>query len=360
MPAGTSSWPRRVDSVLPAGQSVLRGVSDSFSLRLTSRNIYFSIVLLTGLGFVLFASLVVGEYRVTVPEVLVTLRGEAPSDRINFFITERRLPRALVAMAVGAALATAGSVFQSVTRNPLASPDIIGVSAGASAGAAFVILMVDGSPVQAALGAFVGAVLTAGLIAVLAGRNGLSGLRVVLVGVALGALASAAVSYMLTQVFVASAVTAQLWLIGSLQGRGWDELWFIVPALLLALPVLARFSGRLRILAMGEELATALGVRVEPTRRVLLLFATLLVAVAVATAGPISFIALAAPHISRRITRTTALFPAIMIGSLLLALSDLIAQNLFTHPIPVGVVTITIGGVFFLWLLVHEGSGRDR
>lgn len=359
MSARTSFWPRRVDSALPAGQSVLRGAGDSFSLRLTRRSIYFSLALLICLVLVLFASLVVGEYRVTVPEVLAALRGDAPNGRIDFFITERRLPRALVAMAVGAALAAAGSVFQSVTRNPLASPDIIGVSAGASAGAAYVILMANGSPAQSAFGAFIGAVLTAGLIAVLAGRNGLSGVRVVLVGVALGALASAAVSYMLTQVFVASAVTAQLWLIGSLQGRGWDELWFIVPTLLVAFPVLAKLSGRLRMLAMGEELATALGVQVGSTRRALLLFGTLLVAVAVAIAGPISFIALAAPHISRRLIGTAALLPTAMIGSVLLALSDLVAQNLFTHPIPVGVVTLTIGGAFFLWLLVHEGKRRE-
>lgn len=347
-------------SVFPPGETVLRNRSDSFSLRFTRKTVWTTVALLVMLLALLFLSLIVGEYRVSFPDLVATLQGNAPDKRTNFFILERRLPRALVAMMVGAAFAMAGAVFQLVTRNPLASPDIIGISSGASAGAAFVLLIMGGSVIMTSLGAFAGALAAAMCIALLAGRNGLQGVRVVLIGVALGALASAFISYMLTQVFVASAVTAQLWLVGSLQGRGWQELIFIGLAVLLAAPVLWRFTGRLHLLGMGDELSIALGVNVALTRKVLLLTATLLVASAVASAGPISFVALSAPHIARRLTGSSTLLPAALIGALLLGVSDLAAQQLFASPIPVGVVTVVLGGGFFLWLLIREGKSRVR
>ncbi|PYI38869.1 ABC transporter permease [Arthrobacter psychrolactophilus] len=345
-----------VPSVLPAGESVLRSAADAYSFRLTRKTVLLCVGLFVAVLALLFASLLAGDYRVSLPDLVATFQGHAPNKRTQFFIMDRRLPRALVALLVGAALATAGAIFQSVTRNPLASPDIIGVSSGAAAGASFVLLLVGGSVAQVSLGAFVGALIAAGCIALLAGRNGLHGVKLVLIGVALGALANAAISYMLTQVFVASAVTAQLWLVGSLQGRGWPELTVIAIALMVITPVLWRYSGRLEILRMGDDLAIALGVNVHATRRVLLVFATLLVASAVATAGPISFVALAAPHIARRLSGSGAILPAALIGGLLLATSDLAAQYLFSSPIPVGVVTIVIGGGFFLWLLIREGK----
>lgn len=351
---------RTLDSALPAGETVLRSRGGRWSVRFTRRRLYLAGALLAALIAVLFLSLIAGSFTVTIPDLVATLRGTPPDDRTRFFVLDRRLPRALVAMAVGAAFATAGAVFQSVTRNPLASPDIIGISSGASAGAAFVLLILGGTMLQVSVGAFVGALLIAALITLFAGRQGLHGVRVVLIGVALAAFAGATVTYMLTQVFVANAATAQVWLVGSLQGRGWAEFAFIAGALIVLVPVLAVFAGRLEVLRMGDELTVALGVRAEASRRVLLIAATLLVAAAVATAGPIAFVALSAPHISRRIGGGGALLPAALVGALLLSVSDLVAQQLFAHPIPVGVITVVLGGGFFLWLLVREGRTRAR
>ena len=137
-----------VPSVLPSGESVLRSVTDSYSLRLTKKTILLCLVLFVAVVLLLFISLIVGEYRVSFSDLVATLQGQAPNKRTHFFIMDRRLPRALVALLVGAALATAGAIFQSVTRNPLASPDIIGVSSGAAAGASFVLLLVGGSVAQ--------------------------------------------------------------------------------------------------------------------------------------------------------------------------------------------------------------------
>lgn len=351
---------RVVASALPVGESVLRSRGGRWSVRFTRRRLWLGGGLLVALIAVLVFSLLAGSYPVSVTDLVATLRGHAPSDRTRFFVLDRRLPRALVAMAVGAAFGAAGAVFQSVTRNPLASPDIIGISSGASAGAAFVLLILGGSMLQVSIGAFAGALVIAALILLLSGGEGLHGVRVVLIGVALAAFAGATVTYMLTQVFVSNAATAQVWLVGSLQGRGWSEFLFIATALLVLGPVLAAYARRLDALRLGDELTVALGVRAGASRRVLLLTATLLVAAAVATAGPITFVALSAPHIARRIGGGGALLPAALVGALLLSASDLIAQVLFAHPIPVGVVTVVLGGGFFLWLLVREGRTRAR
>ncbi|WP_402845196.1 FecCD family ABC transporter permease [Microbacterium sp. GXS0129] len=304
-------------------------------------------------------ALMVGEYVVT-PEALVrTLLGDPPARLDGFFVLGRRLPRALVAIVVGICLAVAGAVFQTLTHNPLASPDVIGISSGASVGAVTVFLVWGGSIDQAALGAIVGAVVMAGVIMLLTARSGLHGVQLVLTGVALSAIAMAVVDYVLTQVFVASATTAQTWLVGSLQGRGWSDLLPAAATLVVLVPIIATTAPAVRMMPLGDQLATALGVRLTRARWVLLSCATLLVAIAVATAGPVSFVALVAPHIARLLCGRTSLIVAGLTGAVLLLASDLLALYAFPAPIPVGAVTITLGGGFFLWLLFREGARRD-
>lgn len=315
-------------------------------------------ILIAALIVLLISALMIGEYVVTPRALVETLLGRPPERLDEFFVLGRRLPRSLVAIVVGAGLAVAGSVFQTLTRNPLASPDVIGISSGASVGAVVVMLVLGGSLAQAALGAAIGAVIIAGVIALLTARSGLHGVQLILTGVALAATSMAVVDYILTQVYVASATTAQTWLIGSLQGRAWDDLVPALIALVLITPLLTRAAPDARIMALGDSVSTALGVRTVRARWTMLVGATLLVAVAVATAGPISFIALIAPHISRSLTRTTSFLASGLVGSLLLLTSDVLAQNILSSPIPVGVVTITLGGAFFLWLLWREGSRR--
>lgn len=252
-----------------------------------------------------------------------------------------------------------------MTRNPLASPDIIGITQGASAGGATVILLLGGGVLQVSAGAFIGAALTAGFILTLTWWRGLGGARLVLVGVALGAMAMAYVAYLLSMVFVPSAVTAQVWLTGSLQGRGWAEFIPVMTCLVVSTLLLSSQSRNRRQLALGDEVAIALGVRMRRTRLTLIGTATLLAAAAVATAGPVSFVALVAPHLSRLLTRTEGLLPVALLGGLLLLVSDLVAQHAFALPLPVGVVTVVIGGLFFLCLLWQQGrrtgkAGPDR
>lgn len=347
-----------VPSALPKSLTVLRNPQDSLSLRYRRRTVWLSVALGAFLLALICSSVLLGDYKVTISDVLAVLQGREVERRTYFFIAQYRLPRALVAALVGLALALAGAIFQGISRNPLASPDIVGVTHGASFGAAFVMLILGGGIVQASAGAAVGAIIMAALIVLLSRTSGLSGVRLVLVGIALGAVADAAVGYMLTQVFVSSAVTTQLWLVGTLQGRGWDELLPLSVVVLVVCVLVARYAPSLRLLALGDDTATALGVNTGRSRAILLALSTLLVAGAVATAGPISFVALAAPHISRRIAGSAALVPAALTGAVLLTISDLVAQHAFTHPIPVGVVTVTIGGAFFLWLLLREGRSR--
>lgn len=340
---------------LTSDDRVLRG--ERWSFRFSHRTALVCGILAGVLLVLLVAALMIGEYIVTPAALIETLFGRPPERLDGFFVLGRRLPRSLVAIVVGASLAVAGAVFQSLTRNPLASPDVIGISSGASVGAVVVMLVLGGSLAQAALGAVIGSLVIAGVIVVFTARSGLHGVQLILTGVALSATAMAVVDYVLTQVFVASATTAQTWLIGSLQGRGWGDLLPALIALLLIIPLLVWAAPAARMMALGDSVSTALGVRTVRARWILLVAATLLVAVAVATAGPISFVALIAPHIARRLTGATSFLASGLVGALLLT-SDLLAQNIFPAPIPVGVVTITVGGAFFLWLLWREGARR--
>lgn len=340
-------------TALPTGERLLS--ARGFSVRLHRRTAWVSAALVLLILGTVAASLVIGEFTISVPDAVATLLGDAPDRTTRFFIHDRRLPRALVAVAVGAALASSGALFCALTRNPLASPDIIGITQGASAGGATVILVLGGGIAQVSAGALVGAALTAGVILALTWWRGLSGARLVLLGVALGALAMAYVAHLLSRGFVASAVTAQIWLTGSLQGRGWSDLAPLAWVLLVAAVVIASQSRGLRALALGDEVAVALGVRLRRTRLILLAAATVLAGAAVATAGPISFVALVAPHLSRLLTRSDRVLPAALLGGLLLLVSDLVAQHAFALPLPVGVVTVVLGGVFFLGLLWREG-----
>ncbi|WP_245907421.1 FecCD family ABC transporter permease [Leucobacter massiliensis] len=335
---------------------MLRFAGGRASLRLHRRTARVGAALSLLLLALLCVALVAGDFVVTPAEVVDTLLGRPPEPRAEFFVLGRRLPRALVAMAVGACLALAGAIFQSLSRNALASPDVIGVSGGASLGAVAAMLLFGGA--AAGPGAVAGAVGTAVILLAITARSGLHGARLVLTGVAVSAIAVAAVEYALSQVFLASATTAQTWLVGSLQGVGWHSLPPALLAVALATPVLWWAAPACRALALGEETALALGVRAPLVRGILLGVATLLVAAAVATTGPVSFVALAAPHLARRLCRSESMVCAALCGACLLLASDLVALTAFPAPVPAGVVTVTLGGAFFLWLLWREGRGR--
>jgi iron complex transport system permease protein len=321
------------------------------------------IVVLAVLVFVAFCvSLSLGDFKIPVIDVVKTLFGGG--DRATEFIVNRlRLPRALTGLMVGAALGMSGAIFQSIARNPLASPDIIGVTYGASAFAVFAIVTLGLTGVAVSLLAIVGAVLTAFVMYVLAWRQGVSSYRLILIGIGIGAIATSVTSYLLTKARVEIAQQALIWLTGSLNGRDWSNVRSVGLTLVVLTPLMVFMVHRLRILQLGDETAYGLGLRVESSRLGLIVVGVLLAAVATAAAGPIGFVAFVAPPIARRLTRSPgpAMIASALIGALVVAVSDLIAQHAFGDTqLPVGVVTGVVGAPYLMFLLARAnrvGSG---
>ncbi|WP_328524437.1 FecCD family ABC transporter permease [Kribbella sp. NBC_00359] len=325
-----------------------------------------SLLVIVVLAVVVFAtfcvSLSLGDFKIPVLEVVKTLFGGG--DRATgFIVNQLRLPRALTGLLVGAALGMSGAIFQSIARNPLASPDIIGVTYGASAFAVFAIVTLGLTGVAVSGLAIVGAVLTAFIMYVLAWRQGVSSYRLILIGIGTGAIATSITSYLLTKARVEIAQQALIWLTGSLNGRDWSNVRSLAITLVVLAPLTAFLVHRLRILQLGDETAYGLGLRVESSRLGLIVIAVLMAAVATAAAGPIGFVAFVAAPIARRVTRSPgpAMIASALLGALVVALSDLIAQHAFGDTqLPVGVVTGVVGAPYLMFLLARAnrvGSG---
>ncbi|MCP3784856.1 iron chelate uptake ABC transporter family permease subunit [Micromonospora sp. A3M-1-15] len=301
-----------------------------------------------------------GDYPIAPADVLRVLAGGgSPAER--FIVTELRLPRLVTALAVGAALGLAGAVFQSLTRNPLGSPDVLGVTSGAATGALVVVVAGGGSAALAGAAA-AGGLATGLLLYALAGRHGVGGHRLVLVGIGVTAILTGVNGWLLTRAPLMDAARAALWLTGSLDGRGWANALPVLGALAVLLPaVLLTRAPALRLLEMGDDSAAALGVPVRRVRGAALGAAVLLVSVAAAAAGPVSFLALTAPHLARRLTRAPGpnLLPSAVVGAALLLAADQLAQHAVAgRQLPVGVVTGVLGGGYLAWLLAGERRGR--
>ncbi|MBQ1034889.1 iron chelate uptake ABC transporter family permease subunit [Micromonospora sp. C81] len=310
-------------------------------------------VLAAGLGLVALGS---GDYPMGPTDVLRTLvGGGTPAEQ--FIVHELRLPRLVTALLVGAALSLAGTVFQSLVRNPLGSPDILGFTQGASAGA-LVVIVLGGSSLALAGAAVVGGLATGLVIYALAWRRGVHGFRLILVGIGISAILTGVNGYLLTRAPLMDAARAVLWLTGSLDGRGWANAGPLLVVLVVLAPVVLIGCGTaLRMMELGDDTASALGVPVRRLLLVLLAAAVLLVSFAAAAAGPVSFVALVAPHVTKRLTRAPGpnLLPSMAVGAALLVGADLVAQRAFPgHQLPVGVVTGVIGGGYLVWLLAME------
>lgn len=330
------------------------------SLRLRPRALTVGLAaLLVALTLGVFA-IGAGDYPIAARDVLHVLAGGGnPAER--FIVTELRLPRLVTALVVGAALGLAGAVFQSLTRNPLGSPDVLGVTSGAATGALVVVVLGGGSAALAGAAA-VGGTLTGALLYALAGRSGVGGHRLVLVGIGVTAILTGVNGWLLTRAPLMDAARATLWITGSLDGRGWANALPVLGALVVLVPaVLLARAPALRLLEMGDDSAAALGVPVRRVRAAALGTAVLLVSLAAAAAGPVSFLALTAPHLARRLTRAPGpnLLPAAALGAALLVAADQVAQHAVAgHQLPVGVVTGVLGGGYLAWLLASERGGR--
>lgn len=299
-------------------------------------------------------SISVGDFPIPLVEVPRAIFGFG-SDDAEFIVRTLRLPRALTGVLVGIAFGLSGAIFQSLARNPLASPDIIGISAGASASAVFVIVVLGGSYLVVSFGALGGALIAAFAIYVLAWKRGVSPYRLVLVGIGISAMLASVTSYLLTRAEIYDAQRATVWLTGSLNGRGWEHVRPVGIALALLFPAALWRSRSLRILQLGDDMAAGLGVGVERSRIALLVVGVALAAVATASAGPVGFVAFVAPAIARRLTRSSlTIVPAALTGGLLVLVADLVARRLFAPTeLPVGVVTGVVGAPYLLWLLAR-------
>ncbi|MBE1537243.1 FecCD family ABC transporter permease [Actinomadura algeriensis] len=286
--------------------------------------------------------------------VLSALAGYGDSVLV---VREWRLPRVAAALLFGAALGAAGAVFQNLTRNPLGSPDVIGLDAGAYTGVLVAITVFGGSAAGLATGSVVGGVLTAAAVYALSLRSGLSGLRLIVVGIAANAMLTAVNSWIMLRADLDLAIAATGWQAGSLNGLDWAELRFpfaIAGAFLLLLAVLSR---ALHQAALGDEVAAASGVHLNLLRPLAVLAGVGCTAAVTSAAGPIVFVALAAPQIGRRLAGAPGvpLLPAALTGALLLLAADIAAQTVLAPvQLPVGVVTTAIGGTYLIWLLIKE------
>ncbi|MFE2064582.1 FecCD family ABC transporter permease [Streptomyces sp. NPDC059467] len=297
-----------------------------------------------------------GDFPISFGDVLKTLAGNGTAGQ-DFIVNELRLPRVLVGLLVGASLGLGGALFQAVSRNPLGSPDVLGLSQGATSGALVVIVLMSGSATQVTIGALVGGLLTGLAIYLLAWKQGVHGYRLVLVGIGVSAIVTAVNGYLLTKADLVDATRAIVWMTGSLNGRDWSQVWPLFALCAVLVPLVLANARGLRMMEMGDDVSYALGVRVERVRMLLMVSAVLLTAAATAAAGPVSFVALTAPQLARRLTRSPGpnLLPSLCMGAALLVTADWASQRAFgADQLPVGVVTGVLGGVYLLWLLVTE------
>lgn len=307
----------------------------------------------------LLLCLCLGKVWLTPAQVFAAL-VERQGGGLGFIVTQLRLPRALLAALVGSALAVSGLLLQGQVRNPLASPDLLGITSGASAGAVFYLAVLAGSlgPHGLPLAAMLGAGLAALLVYGLAWNHGASPLRLVLVGVGVSAMLAAATTFLLVFSPLTTTLSAYVWLTGSVYGASWPEvralgLWWLV--LLLPLAALARHA----VLAqLDDDLARGLGVRLQRQRAALLALAVALAGVAIAWGGAIAFVGLIAPHIARRLLPAGFAAQALMAalaGALLVMLADLLGRTLFLPlDLPAGIFVAALGAPFFLYLLIRQ------
>lgn len=322
-----------------------------------SRRLVFSCLLLVAASLLIAVwSLRSGAVTLDFSQVFNALTGSAPRN-ITLVVTEWRLPRVVMAILVGAALGVSGAIFQSLLRNPLGSPDVMGFNTGAWSGVLVAMVLFGQHLTAIAFAAMAGGILTSLVVWLLAWRNGIETFRLIIIGIGIRAMLMAFNTWLLLHASLETSLSAGLWNAGSLNGLTWSKTLPATPIIALMMVCAWLLVRRMRLLEMGDDSACALGVSVERSRLTLMLVAVVLTAASTAIAGPISFIALVAPHIARRISGTArwGVTQSALCGALLLLAADLCAQQLFMpYQLPVGVVTVSLGGIYLIVLLVQE------
>ncbi|MFD4713282.1 FecCD family ABC transporter permease [Streptomyces sp. NPDC058430] len=351
----TTTAPR----VRPAGYSVVRAGRAAFLLHRRAAVVAVSLVVL--LAAACLAYLCVGESFIAPAEVLKVITGRPSPDEL--VVGTLRAPRMVVGLLVGAAFGAAGALIQTVARNPLASPDIIGISQGASA--LTVGAMTFGVTSYAVLPylSVLGGLLAALLVYAFAWRGGLHATRFVLIGIGFAIALRSVTTLFMTKGDYLVAQQAQIWMTGSLNGRGWAEAAPLGWTLLVLVPFVAWAARAQRTVSMDDDTATALGVRLGRVRLGLVLLGVVLASVATGAAGPVDFVALLAPQIARRVTRTAQipLLCSALLGSFIVVVADLLARRLFSPTeLPVGVLTAAVGAPYLIWLIIRSRTGGNR
>ncbi|PZD94316.1 iron ABC transporter permease [Paenibacillus sambharensis] len=337
----------------------LRARSGSFSLLLEKRAIIV-LLILAGLSCLLvIAGLSVGSSLVSPLEVILHLAGAGTGEHA-FVIETLRLPRILLAMLVGGALGVSGLILQGIIRNPLGSPDIIGVTGGASLAAVIFITCFAGgvSMDWLPLAAIAGAACMSSLIYLLSWKKGVTPIRLVLIGIGMAAAASAMTTMMIVLGDTYSTAQAYLWLTGSVYGADWVDVRSMLPWVLLFIPLALFFSKTANAQEMGDQVAAGIGVKVQLHRFVLLFISVALAGSAVAFAGGIAFVGLIAPHIARKLVGRSfgSLVPvSALVGGMIVCLADIVARTAFLPlDLPAGIFVSGIGAPFFIYLLYRN------
>ncbi|MFJ8864178.1 FecCD family ABC transporter permease [Streptomyces sp. NPDC102473] len=318
-------------------------------------------LLLAAAAFLVFClSISVGDFPLGLDRVIATIVGRG--EQVDAFVVlDLRMPRALAGLLVGIALGVSGAITQSVARNPLASPDILGITGGATTVAVFLVTVSGGttaavvSSVGLSAAALAGGLGTGLLVYFLAWRRGIDGFRLILIGISVTAVMQALTTWLLATADIRDVARAQAWLVGSLDNRSWDEVRVVFWCTLVLVVVVTGAAFQFKPMHLGDDVAAGLGVRFTRVRAVLLLCAVLLAAAAVSAAGPVPFVALVAPQVAMRLARcpTPPLVASGLVGALLLIGADLLARSALPITLPVGVVTAAIGGPFLVYLLVR-------
>ena len=355
--AGVSRDAARFVRVVRSGRACAVLRVGPYSIRVSPRTLGVGAIGALLLVALIVASLMIGARDPSFGGLAAVVTGEA-SPSATRSVLGRRLPRALTAALVGGLLGVSGAVFQSLSRNPLGSPDIIGFTAGAATAAVFQIVVLGGGMLATAASAVIGGIVTALAVYWLARRDGVSGgMRLVLVGIGVGAIMSALASLLIARANLDDAMLAQLWSAGSLTGRGWTHMLLLLGVAAVTIPVLAVLARPLSLMEMGDESAQGVGVRVERVRFLIMVVAVAIAAAATAAAGPIAFIAFAAGQIARRLAPVPGILVGLsaVVGAVLLTAADLLAQHLDVGVrTPVGLVTSVLGGCYLLWLLARR------
>ena len=353
-PITTKPWPQ------PNWLTIrLKGLP--ISGRIDRRTPLVSVVLIAALLIALIVSVSYGEYQIAFLDVVKAIVGIETADTNHMLVVRSlRLPRILLALMIGSALAASGAIMQGLTRNDLADPGLLGINTGA--GVLVVGYLVYASEPQTAWLpwlAFIGALVASTIIYILSWKEGSNSLRLILIGVGIAALGVALINFFITRLAVDRAQQALVWLTGSVYGSSWTDVRLLLLWLAILLPISLLLARQLNTLGLGDDLAIGLGVPVEQQRVILIVLSAALAAITVTVAGTISFVGFVAPHIARRLVGPShegLLVCTLLVGGLLVVVADLLSRWVIApSELPIGVIIAIIGAPYFAYLLYQKG-----